>query len=61
MVPAGEGFEYTCTWNNDTDQPISYGTTAKDEMCNLSIVHTPMNMSAACEVVETSDGVLWKP
>ena len=61
VVPAGEGFEYSCTWKNDTDQPISYGTTAKDEMCNLSIVHTPMNMAAACEVVETSDGELWKP
>ena len=61
VVPAGTGFEYTCTWENDTDQPISYGSTAQDEMCNLSIVHTPMDLGAQCEVVETSDGVLWSP
>jgi hypothetical protein len=60
VVPAGTGFEFTCTWRNDTDQPITYGSTAEDEMCNLAIVHTPFDMSAQCEVVETSDGVLWE-
>jgi hypothetical protein len=61
IVPAGEGFEWTCTWDNPHDFPISYGPTADDEMCNLSIVHTPQDMSAQCEVVETSDGVIWTP
>lgn len=58
-VPAGSGFEWACTWRNDTDEPILYGSTSADEMCNLAIVHTPFDMSAQCEVVESSDGHLW--
>jgi len=59
VVPAGEGFEYTCTWTNPNDFPVSYGSTSEDEMCGLAVVFTPFSTSAACEVVETSDGVLW--
>jgi hypothetical protein len=61
VIPAGTGFEYSCTWHNWRDEPVSYGLTSEDEMCNLAIVHTPFNMSALCDVVETSDGVLWSP
>ncbi len=61
VVKAGEGFEWKCTWDNPTDQEITYGNTAENEMCNLAVVHTPFSLTAACEVVETSDGVLWKP
>ncbi len=61
VVPAGTGFEYSRTWNNWRDEPVSYVLTSEDEMCNLAIVHTPSNRSARCEVVETSDGVLWSP
>ena len=61
VIPAGEGFEYTCTWRNSDDFDVTYGLTAEDEMCNLAIVHTPFDQSARCEVVETSDGVLWAP
>jgi hypothetical protein len=60
-VPAGTGFEYACTWRNDGPDPVSYGLLATDEMCNLTLVHTPFSMSARCEVVETSDGVIWTP
>ena len=60
-VAAGTGFEYACTWNNPKDVDISYGLTSDDEMCNLTFVHTPYDMNALCEVVETSDGVLWDP
>lgn len=59
-IPAGQGFEYSCTWRNPNSEPINYGSTADDEMCNLAIVHMPYSMSAKCEVVETSDGVLWE-
>ena len=59
QLPAGQGFEYTCTWDNPRDEPVEYGTSALNEMCNLALVHTPFSMSAECEVVETSDGVLW--
>lgn len=61
VVLAGEGFEWTCTWSNPGDLPVEYGTTSQDEMCNLAIVHTPFDPSAQCEVVSTSDGVLWAP
>jgi Copper type II ascorbate-dependent monooxygenase, C-terminal domain len=59
-MPAGTGFEWTCTWENTGDTTVTYGLTAEDEMCNLAEVHTPFSVTAACEVVETSDGVLWK-
>ena len=61
VVPKGTGFEWACTWYNDTDETITYGATSQDEMCNPSMVFTPFDMSAECEVVETSDGVLWSP
>jgi len=60
VIPEGEGFEWACTWRNTTGEHVSYGPTADDEMCNLAIVFMPFDMSAACEVVETSDGVLWE-
>ncbi len=60
VVPAGQGFEYACTWANTTDAEINYGLTADDEMCNMTLVFTPFSTSARCEVVETSDGVLWE-
>ena len=60
VVPAGQGFEWTCHWENNTDKTVTYGSTSEDEMCNLSIVFTPFSMSAECEVVQTSDGVLWE-
>ena len=59
-MPAGTGYEWTCTWENTGDEAVTYGLTADDEMCNLAEVHTPFSISAACEVVETSDGVLWE-
>lgn len=58
VVPAGEGFEFSCTWNNTTDNDVHYGFLSTDEMCNMAIVFTPFSVTAACEVVETSDGVL---
>jgi len=57
----GQGFEWSCTWNNKTDEEVNYGLNASDEMCNLAIVHTPFSFTALCEVVETSDGVLYSP
>lgn len=59
VVPAGQGFEWACHWSNPAEDEVTYGLTAADEMCNLAVVHTPMDLTAACEVVETSDGVLW--
>jgi hypothetical protein len=61
VVPAGEGFEWTCKWDNPNPEEVHYGMRAVDEMCNLAVVHTPFSVTARCEVVETSDGVLWDP
>ena len=61
VLKKGEGFEWSCTWNNKTDEKVHYGLDASDEMCNLAIVHTPFSITALCEVVETSDGVLYTP
>ena len=64
MVPAGQGFEWTCEWNNTTDEIVQYGNESTDEMCNMAVVFRPVNgvisMTAACAVVETSDGVIWE-
>ncbi len=60
-VPAGEGFEFSCTWSNTSAEVVNYGNTAADEMCNLAVVFKPFDLSGLCEVVESSDGVLWSP
>ncbi len=60
VIPAGEGFEWSCTWTNPEEREVVYGLDSTDEMCNLAMVHTPFSMTAECEVVETSDGVLWE-
>ena len=56
VVPAGQGFEWTCEWNNTTDNEVVYGNESTDEMCNMAVVFRPVegmiSMSAACEVVE---------
>lgn len=59
-LKAGQGFEYRCTWRNNDPTAVQYGLNAEDEMCNLTLVHTPFSQSAECTVVETSDGVLWR-
>lgn len=61
IVPKGAGFEWACTWQNNDDHPVIYGSDSTDEMCNLSIVFTPFDTTALCEVVESSDGHLWSP
>lgn len=60
-VPKGQGFEWSCTWKNPHDRLVEYGLEATDEMCNLAVVFKPFDPAALCEVVETSDGVLWSP
>ncbi len=61
IIPKGQGFEWSCTWKNRGDEVVNYGPKSTDEMCNMSVVFTPFDTSITCEVVETSDGVLYKP
>jgi hypothetical protein len=35
LVKAGDGFTFRCTFENDTDQTLTFGTKATDEMCIL--------------------------
>ncbi|HKE16100.1 MAG TPA: hypothetical protein VKB80_14590 [Kofleriaceae bacterium] len=35
LVEAGQGFDFTCAYNNDTDRRLHFGTEATDEMCIL--------------------------
>ena len=32
-IAAGEGFRFTCTWENPDDHPVHFGVTTEDEMC----------------------------
>jgi hypothetical protein len=57
-VPAGQGFEFRCHYDNPRSEPASWGFRAIDEMCQIALVFTPGDFSASCDVVETSDGVL---
>lgn len=57
-VNKGEGFEFSCLFDNSTMEEVTWGFASTDEMCQIGIVHTPGSTTAACEVVETSDGVI---
>ena len=51
-IPAGQGFEFACNYNNRTDHDVHWGFEAKDEMCQIAIVFTPGETSRKCEIVE---------
>ena len=40
-VPAGGGFEYRCSYENDTDRVVEYGDASTDEMCMFAAVYYP--------------------
>ncbi len=57
-VPAGQGFEFRCDYDNPTDVDVHWGFKASDEMCQIAIVFTPGDSTTECVPVESSDGVL---
>lgn len=57
-VPAGQGFEFQCHYDNRGSETVHWGFSASDEMCQIALVYTPGIASHRCEVVATSDGVL---
>ena len=57
-VPAGQGFEFHCKYENPSDVDVGWGFKASDEMCQMALVYTPGNGSIKCEPVETSDGMI---
>jgi hypothetical protein len=40
-LPAGGGFDYACTFDNDTDRTITQGESADDEMCMMVAIYYP--------------------
>ena len=41
VLEAGGGFEYRCTFHNQTEQTIGYGPSVDDEMCMMAAVYYP--------------------
>ena len=45
LVKAGEGFEWTCNYNNTSDHDLAFGPNATDEMCILfATIYSPAGM-----------------
>jgi hypothetical protein len=58
MIDKGQGFEFTCNFQNSTNEMVNWGFLAEDEMCQIALVYTPGDADISCDVVESSDGVL---
>jgi hypothetical protein len=41
VVRPGDTITSTCTFNNNTDQPVSYGESSTDEMCFMLLLAWP--------------------
>lgn len=45
LMKAGEGFRWTCNYDNDSDHDLAFGPNATDEMCILfSTIYSPTAM-----------------
>ncbi len=60
-IPAGTGFEFSCTFNNFTSEMVNWGFEASDEMCQIALVFTPGEASRECMPVASSDDLHDKP
>jgi len=47
-VPEGGGFNFTCNWTNTTDETVSFGESAEDEMCFFWAYYYPSLGSRVC-------------
>jgi len=41
VLSPGEGFEFSCHYENTTDHTIRYGSSASDEMCSMAAIYYP--------------------
>jgi hypothetical protein len=57
-VPAGQGFEFHCNYQNPGAEAVHWGFKSTDEMCNMALVYTPGDSNLRCAPVETSDGMI---
>ena len=47
-VPDSGGFNFTCSWNNTTDQQVSFGESANAEMCFFWAYYYPSQGARVC-------------
>jgi hypothetical protein len=47
-VPAGGGFNFTCTWTNTTANSVGFGESACNEMCFFWAYYYPSTSSEVC-------------
>ena len=47
-VPDGGGFKFTCSWNNTSDQQVTFGESATDEMCFFWAYYYPSQGARVC-------------
>ncbi|MCW5790210.1 MAG: hypothetical protein KIT72_07305 [Polyangiaceae bacterium] len=49
-VPDGGGFNFTCQWNNTSDQTVRFGESANQEMCFFWSYYYPSQGAKVCVV-----------
>ncbi len=47
-VPDSGGFQFTCSWNNPTDETVSFGESANAEMCFFWAYYYPSQGARVC-------------
>jgi hypothetical protein len=47
-VPPGGGFDFTCTWYNNTSATVKFGESATNEMCFFWAYYYPSQGAHVC-------------
>jgi hypothetical protein len=55
-VPTGGGLDFECTWKNTTNQQVTFGESATDEMCFFWAYYYPSQGSKVCIHTEQYGG-----
>lgn len=56
-IPAGGGFNFTCSWNNTSTRTVRFGESAEDEMCFFWAYYYPNKGSRVCVTTRLFGGV----
>jgi hypothetical protein len=56
-VPAGQGFELDCHYDNPGASDVHWGLNATDEMCQMTLGFTPGDASIDCKIAGANNGV----
>lgn len=54
-VPQGGGFDFTCSWTNTSNQSVSFGESANDEMCFFWLYYYPAQGTEGSRVCVHTD------